>query len=159
MNPFAPSSAPVGHPSARALPRPLAVSRSVALVLASLVLGLAQLLPAVHGLRPGEEAVPLWFTLAMVGVFGGLTVWLAGKMYAGRNWSRWAMLAYLGVGWVFALEGLVDDFSYSSLAGPLNLVGIALEVAAMWLVFQGPGRAWYGALRAQRAASSARRAD
>lgn len=150
MNPFAPPRAGLAEPLIDALPRPLAVGRSVALILGSMALGLVELLPAVHGARPNEEAVPLWFTAAIVLVFGGITVWLARQMYAGRNWSRWAMLAYLGLGWALGIGGLVDDFSYSTLAGPLNVVGMVMEMVAMWLVFQGAGSAWYRALRVTR---------
>jgi hypothetical protein len=109
----------------------------------SLAFGLLTLLPAIHGVRPDEPPLPIEWTLLMVVGFGGLTVWLAQLTYRGRNWARWALLAYLLLGWWLGAGDLTQDFMYSPLAGMINLSCFAMEVVAAWLLFVGAGARWF----------------
>lgn len=133
----------VANPSIDLPPRPIQVRRACYLVLASLFLGLLTLLPAIHGDRPGEPSIPLFFMLSMVILLGGLIFWLVRKIYQGKSWARWGMLAYLLLGWGLAGSALAEDFLYAPLAGVINIACVAMEGAAAWFLFFGKGAKWY----------------
>jgi hypothetical protein len=113
------------------------------LILGSLVFGLLTLVPAIHGVRPDEAPTPIEGMLLSIVVFGGLTVWLALLTYRGLNWARWALLAYLILGWWMGAEDMTQDFIHSPLAGMINLACMGMEVVAAGLLFVGRGARWF----------------
>jgi len=149
-NPYAPPGSEVADPSRTMPPVPPAVRRACLLFLSSLALGLVTLLPGVRPVRPDDAAVPALFTLLVVLFFGGITVWLTWKLYRGRNWARWTMLAYVLFGWWIGASELTDDFLASPLAGLIDLVCIAIEAIGCWALFFGAGAGWYRTLAAAR---------
>ena len=108
-----------------------------------MILGLVTLLPGVRPERPGEAEIPVLFTVGVVVLFGGLTVWLALKMYRGRNWARWTMLAYLALGWWLAGSEMQDNFVRSPISAVIDVICIAMEAVACWLVTLGDGARWF----------------
>ena len=149
-NPYAPPTADVADPSPGWPPPPRAVVIACRLVLASLVLGIISLLPGMRPALPDDPVVPWALTLAIVVVFGGLTLWLVLEVWRGKAWARWALLAFLALGWWLGAGQLSDDFLRSPLLGLFGVVSIALEVAACGLLFFGDGARWFAALAALR---------
>lgn len=138
-NPFEPPAAEVADPANA--PMPPAVQRACTLVLLALALGVVTLLP---GIRPPEpEEVPFGFTLAVIVFFGGITVALVQVVRRGRNWGRWALLAYLVLGWWLMLDQLNEDFNASPLLGFLDIISVAMEVVAAVLLFKGASARWF----------------
>jgi hypothetical protein len=149
-DPFAPPTAPSDHADGSWPPRPPAVNLACRLVIASLALGIVSLLPGVRPPRPDDPVVPLAYTLGAVLVFGGLTIWLAIEVLRGKPWARWAMLAYLALGWWLGGGELDDDFMRSPVLGVIDVACIALEAVACGLLFSGAGARWFAALDARR---------
>jgi hypothetical protein len=148
-NPFAPPRAEVADPPSGPQP-PHAVQRACRLVIASLVLGWVTLVPGIAAPAPDDVQIPFLVTLAIVAFFGALTVWLVVSVSRGASWARWALLAFLVLGW--ALTGLqfTDEFLRSPVSGMIEIVCTALEVAACWLLFIGSGAAWFSELAQER---------
>jgi hypothetical protein len=145
-DPFAPPTAPLESVDPSWPPRPHSVNLACRLVMASLALGIVSLLPGIRPPRPDDPLVPLAYTLGAVLVFGGLTVWLAIEVLRGRLWARWAMLAYLALGWWLGGAELGDDFMRSPVLGVIDVACIALEAVACGLLFSGAGAQWFAAL-------------
>ena len=146
-NPYQPPNAEVADAPQTLPPRPRAVRLACQLVLSSFLLGLVTLLPGVDVPRPEDEAIPAVFFIVVVAIFGAITVWLVHTTYQGRNWARWALLAYLILGWFLAAGELSSDFERSPLVGSLNVAVAVMELAAASLLFAGAGAKWFASGR------------
>ena len=124
--------------------------RACRLVIASLLLGLVTLVPGVDVPAPDDVPVPLFVTLVIVAFFGGLTIWLVVSIKRGRLWARWALLAFLILGWVLTGLQFTDEFLRSPVSGMIEIVCVALELAACWMLFVGGGAAWFSELALER---------
>ena len=149
-NPFAPPGAEVADPVSRQLPAPPQVKLACQMIIATLVVGIITLFPGVREPAAADAEVPLLFTLVLIVVFGGLTLLLASRILQGRNWARWAMLAYLGAGWALAGPNLADDFYLSPIAAIIDAISIPVEAVACWMLFTGAGGQWFAALAAEK---------
>lgn len=149
LNPYAPPESQVTAVQPPWSP-PKAVSRACWLILAALLIGIVSLLPGIRPVRPDEAEVGLGFTAGIVLVFGGITVWLAIEVWRGKPWARWAMLAYLALGWLLGGGALSEDFQRSPLAGSIEAACMAMELAACGLLFFGEGAKWFAAQAALR---------
>jgi hypothetical protein len=113
------------------------------MILASMALGLASLVPGVRAPLDGvPEAAPI-VTLLLLALFTGLTLWLLWSLALRRNWARWAMLAFLGLGWWLSSEDLMGEFLRSPLAATLDASCIALEMIACVLLFSAAADRWF----------------
>jgi hypothetical protein len=155
-NPFAPPNAEVADPPSDAPPPPREIRRACGLILVAMVLGLVTLLPGVRPERAGAEDVPAFVTFGLIVFFSGLTIWLALKIYRGSGWARWAMLAYLALGWWLAGSELQETFAGSPVSGLIDVVCIAMEAVACALLTLGNGARWFSQLAERR---RARRGD
>jgi hypothetical protein len=131
-------------------PVPRAIGNACRLIIGSLMLGIVSLLPGIRVPRPDDPEIPLAFTLGSIVVFGGLTLWLALEVWRGKNWARWAMLAYLVLGWWLGAGEMGDDFLRSPLLGTLDAACVTIEAVACALLFFGAGGRWFSALDALR---------
>jgi hypothetical protein len=152
-NPFLPPHADVADPAAPPPQAPPAVRRACRLVVASMFLGLVTLVPGVAAPSPEDAQVPVFITLAIVALFGGVTIWLAFAVHRGAPWARWALLAYLALGWVLSGMQFMDEFLRSPISGMIEVVCIAMEFAACGMLFFGSGAAWFAALARVRLAA------
>jgi hypothetical protein len=153
-NPYAPPRAEVADLDPTPAPPP-AVKRACLLIIVSMVLGIVTLLPGVRTPVPGEEDVPFLFVVAIVAVFGSFTLWLLWCIVRGRNWARWGMLVFLGVGWVMVGMEWPQSLGRDPLASAIDIFSLALEAAACSLLFLGPGARWFAGLAARRRVQSA----
>jgi len=74
-----------------------------------------------------------------------LLAWIYYKIYMGRNWARITLLVLSVLGALFTLSGVVMKVLAAAppLAKVQMFVGIALNVAILWLLFFSPGRYWF----------------
>lgn len=151
-NPFAPPNANAADPPTDEPPPPREIRRACALILFAMVLGLVTLVPGVRPERAGAEEVPALFSFGLVVLFSGLTIWLALQIYRGRSWARWAMLAYLALGWWLAGSELQETFVGSPVCGAIDVVCIAMEAVACVLFTVGNGARWFSQLAENRRA-------
>ena len=74
-----------------------------------------------------------------------LLAWIYYKIYMGRNWARITLLVFSVLGALFTFSGVVIRVLAAAppLAKVQMFVGIALNVAILWLLFFSPGRYWF----------------
>ncbi len=148
QNPYSPPAADVADLNRTQAFPPRRVYGACVLILAALVLGVLALLPGIR--VPDEQPIPLWFTLAVVVVFGGITVWFAIEVLRGKNWARWAMLVYLLVGWLLGGTEIPNTFTESPLAAIIEMVCMAMEALACWLLSSGASAQWFREIAERR---------
>lgn len=153
-NPFAPPGADVADVDPSRPPMPPSVRRACRLIIASLALGCVAALMDIRTPRPDGTEIPLLFGLGYFVLIVGLTVWLTFAVARGKGWSRWVMLLFLTPTWWLGATSLNEDFLRSPLVGTISIVGIAIEVAACWMLFTGAGARWFAALAARRGGRS-----
>ena len=142
-----PNSTAAEAPSS-AQPRPLSVRVACYLVLAPFVLSIVTLLPAVgvpHHVGGGVQGAIVWAVYVGFQVFA---LWLTYSTYRQRNWGRWALFAYVIFGWLLDAIASTTDIDESTLASPFNVTVAAMQVAALWLLFTGPGAKWFSKRKA-----------
>jgi hypothetical protein len=144
-NPFQPPAADVADPSPVYGPVPQQVKWACWLILLSLAIGVATLIPGLRPLPPGEEEAPLWLSILLVLILGGLTVWLVTKVQAARNWARWILFILLATGWALGFMFFPDDLALSPFFASVDLVCVLLEVVACCLLFFGGNARWFKA--------------
>jgi hypothetical protein len=144
-NEYSPPSAPVFDIPNPDVPsdRPRQVSIAAMLLYASLALGVGtSVILAPRVVLSG----PAWIIQVCGQVLTVIViVWLTYKIWKGRNWARITFAVITSVGYVFYVPILMKMFRLSSVAGSINLLQSVLQLAALYLVFSRPGRAWFGA--------------
>lgn len=153
QNPYEPPEAPVADPVAANVPRPPEVALACRILWIVFVLGFVTLLPSIRGewwMSPGlsgDDASGLAAGLVMALILSALFAYFVWWISRGRNWARWALLAYL----IFGLLVMVADFprsiSETPIAAVLDVVMAIAEVWACHLLFRGPGAAWFSPKR------------
>ena len=145
-NPYQPPTAMVADAPSSAPPRPRSVRFACYLVLASLVLGFVTLLPVFdipHNVEGGVQGAIVW---AVYAVLQAIALSLTYATYRRSSWGRWALVAYLVLGWLLDAIGRKTDSDESALASAVYMAVTVMQVAAVWLLFTGPGARWFGKL-------------
>lgn len=153
-NPFAPPRAEVADPRKPRPEPPPAVRRACRLVIASMLLGWVLLVPGLGAAAPEDAQVPFLLTFVVVAFFSALTLWLLFATSRGAPWARWALLAYLLLGWLLSGLQFNDEFLRSPVSGMIEIVCVLLELVATWLLFTGSGAAWFASLALARASKT-----
>ncbi|WP_048441134.1 hypothetical protein [Caenimonas sp. SL110] len=150
-NPFTPPTAEVADPVTSIPPQPSSVRLALQLVIGALVLSAAAyVIPGIRVPTPEEGEISLVMTIVLLAVFGSLTLFLASRVMRGKNWARFVLLAYLGLGWLMVGMELNDNFVRSPLSTVIDIVCVAMEVAAMVLLLGGASQRWFSAIRLSR---------
>lgn len=141
-SPYQPQTAMTGDASSHVPPRPSSVRFACYLILASLFVGFLTLLPFIEipGKNLEDVQANVW---AIYIVLQAIPIWITYSMYRRRNWARWTLVAFLTLGWL--LDG-IDSTPHSdefTLAGAVYLTVVAMQVAALWLLFTGTGAKWF----------------
>ena len=148
----APGAAVGGREAAQdALPRPYGVARALQLLWAVFFIGLVTLHPGVRGeWWLGSE--PIDAELHDAAFVGGLilatlfsVVYVLLVFFLGRRhaWARWAMLAFLMLGWVLTGIDLPRSLAETPAAAFADVLMAVVEVWACWLLFSAPANAWF----------------
>jgi hypothetical protein len=77
--------------------------------------------------------------IATFAIFGALTY----QIWLGRNWARITVLLLGLLGLPSYIPTLRTFLSVSFVAGFISLLQMALQVAALYLIFAKPGRSWF----------------
>jgi hypothetical protein len=148
----APGTAVGGREAAQdALPRPYQVGRALQLLWAVFFIGLVTLLPDVRGeWWLGSE--PIEAELHDAAFVGGVilaalfsALYVALVFFLGRRqaWARWAMLAFLVLGWVLTGIDLPRSLAETPAAAFADVLMAAVEAWACRLLFSAPASAWF----------------
>lgn len=146
MNRYAPPEAEVADPTPPRRSIPPQIQKACWLILASLVLGIISLLPAIRPPAPDDQPVSIVVSLIVIFLFSALTVWFILGILRGKNWARWVMLVFLGTGWLLAGSELESEFVRVPLAATIDVVCITMETVACWLLFFGRDATWFSRL-------------
>jgi hypothetical protein len=150
-NPYSPPAAEVADPAHALPPQPGTVRLAVQLIIGALALGVISLLvPGIRIPTPEEAEVPFIFTMIIIVIFGGITLWFASGVTQGKNWARWAMLAWLAVGWLMVGSEFGDEFTRSPVSSMIDAACIAMEAAACCLLFGAASQDWFAAMAVAR---------
>jgi hypothetical protein len=106
---------------------------SLAITLAKFAYSLSQLAPTVNKLQP---VTVMTVTLLIYGYL----IFMVGS---GRNWARIAFLVLFVLGLVPSLLTLQSSFGHSFVVGLVSIADLALQACGLYLLFAGPGKAWF----------------
>ncbi|MBC8026474.1 MAG: hypothetical protein H7Y89_10805 [Steroidobacteraceae bacterium] len=158
-NPYQPPAAPVTHvPDSDAATRPLAVTRAVQLLWATFAAGFV--LATIEVIAELGTNPYFWLSLGVaIGTFAvifGISFWIYGAIYAGRNWARILLLvltivvtlilfaAFAVVGWMAEIPA---DIKRELLISGSQF---AVTFVATALLFRPSANRWYRAVKAAR---------
>lgn len=148
QNPYQAPESQVADPVTQQGPPPPEVSLACRILWISLGASLVTMLPAIRGewwAPQGTEdfagiaAVTIGFALAMIALYA----WLVWMVSQGRNWARWALLACFVLGWFVWLSDMPRSIAETPLAALADTLIALAEVWACYLLFRGPGAAWF----------------
>jgi hypothetical protein len=143
-NVYSPPTAPVADLTnpVVAMGRPRQVSVAARLLAASLALGvITSTIVQPHTAMNSRAAL---VQISSEILTFSIIAWLAYKIWIGRNWARITFAVLTGVGWAFYVPALIRIFQLSPVAGSINILQTLLQLAALYLLFSNPGRAWFG---------------
>ena len=127
-------------PSADPRQRPSQVTTATRMFVGSLGLGIlssAFLWP--YLISKASVGFILAVQITTLAIFGALTY----QIWLGRNWARITVLVLGILNLPFYIPMLKGFLSVSFMAGFISLLQMALQVAALYLIFSKPGRYWF----------------
>jgi hypothetical protein len=152
QDPYKAPAAPVGkHEAAEdAAPPPQQVRLACRILWVTLILSAATLHPSVRGewwtegaAGAADPADMLVGGLMMSAVFFGFVAGLIFLTGRRQYWARWTLLAFLAFGWLMGLYDLPRSFAETPGAALADTLIAAAELWASYLLFLGPGAAWF----------------
>lgn len=130
--------------------RPRSVAWACALMLASMLVGLVSLLPAVDPPIPGEPAAMTALIWGITLVVAAVELWLLRRVWQRRNWARWVVVALTLIGIALSLPVIGEDWARSSLVAGLGIVSTLLSAVGAALLLAGPSARWFKGTLAAR---------
>jgi hypothetical protein len=140
-NPYTPPKADVKDvgPERALGERPRQVVYAVVLLWISFALGV----PAAyweHQRTPADVAPVYWVLAALIiGLFILVIVFLG----RGRNWARIVLLVLVVISFLSFLGTMGEMLSHPAIEIVLNVVTLAIDAVAVYLVFTKPGALWF----------------
>lgn len=144
-NPFNPPSAKLEREVPEP-PSPPAIRLATRLLWGTMLLSLINLFPGVRtdyweSLEDAPlELVTAIFVLVFV-LFSTLVIYIGKRV----NWARWVMFVFLGYGWIDTATNLSSLLAQGQLAIAVEIVVVAGEIYAIWLLFFSEGAQWFKA--------------
>ena len=88
---------------------------------------------------------PVSYTIANQIASLALLVFIYYKIYCGRNWARIVLLVVSLLGMLMMFSRMFQNITLASppVARLSMLVGLATNLAILWLLFISPGRHWF----------------
>jgi hypothetical protein len=156
-NPYQPPAAAVADvPDTGELTRPIAVRRAVQMLWATLALGFVLGVIEVIGGLDENPGTPLGWVM-LIGLFAvgfGISFWIYGAVYAGRNWARILMLVLIIV-WLLAQVAVVVMLQTLPKVPPgmmpnliINALQFAITFLATAMLFMPSANRWFRAVKA-----------
>jgi hypothetical protein len=119
--------------------KPAVVTKALTLLYLGLVISVViffQEMSLFTQLDIGSSAFRLFFSLAF-------SVWLLYQIDEGHNWARITLLVFFILGMLLYIPVMVKVFSLSLVLGGLSLLGVALKIGALTLLFGRDARPWF----------------
>ena len=147
-NPYSPPEAPVeSRAPGPQRPRPKQVEWASWCLWGSIAIGFSalffsdELKNALGDISADLRSLARGFLVVFLALFTALYLWLIQRMRAGRNWARVVLL-------VLTLMSLLGDLSPGIWSEPAiliasSVVDVALQIAAIVLMFGRPGSEWF----------------
>lgn len=126
------------YPSAAEPPK--AVASAIKLIYITFGIGVVR--SALEWPQMTETASPR-FTLLVLAITFGVIFWLASGVARGRNWARITLLVLFIIGAPFSVGPLLQSLGYHPLSGMLGIIQLALQIAALVLMFSAQARPWF----------------
>jgi len=134
--------------------RPAEVTRACSILWVAIALGVIALHPAIRGEwwadlgdSDGDERnlVPIVIfgaiaVTALMFLACGVLTYLIGRR---NNVARWIMLALLALGWLVTLGEFAESMDETPAAALADVLIMAAELWACYLLFLSPGAAWF----------------
>jgi hypothetical protein len=142
--------ADIGAPDTLLSSRPRSVAWACVLLLASMAVGLASLLPGIDPPIPGEPAAMtamIWgITLALLAV----ELWILHCVWQRRGWARWTMVALTAFGIAVGIPVIEEDWTRAPIVAWLGIASGALSTVAAALLLARPAANWFKGVAAGR---------
>jgi hypothetical protein len=87
---------------------------------------------------PIKSSIYLLVSLAIL-----LTAWLAYMTWTGRNWARITQLVIVVYGALTSFPSISSELSNDISTGAISILLSAIQLSAVWLLFQAPASAWF----------------
>ncbi len=127
---------------AAASDRPVQVTRAVALLVISLVLGLLAW-PGIIKSSPPAVTMPSWFFPVIAFWSFGLPALLTFLIFRGHNWARIFMLVLFAQGVLLSLWQLPELLAGSRVRLAVEGACTLLCAVALYLLFTAPSSSWF----------------
>jgi hypothetical protein len=136
---------PAVHTTSGIALRPRQVTLAVNCLWTAVGLGFVRgilLWPSLVAPRPGyfQTYVVIGWALSLL-----FSWWILAEISLGRNWARMTLFVFWVFGALLLIWQLAVVFLASRLAGAAAVVGLVLDVAAMYLLFTEPASSWFKA--------------
>ena len=158
-NPYRAPTAAVRDLESAAAPPPRQVRLACWMFWVLLAVDMASLHPAIRGewwsigeLEVEEDdpeelvtaftAVVVFSTVVFSLIYAALVVLIARR----HNWARWAMLGFVVFGAIVVGFELDQSLAETPTAAAIDLLTLPAEAFALYLLFFGPGAAWFRAM-------------
>lgn len=112
------------------------------MVLISLALSYLTLIPGLGMPWPPSSGEKMFAIGWLLGVTW-LTYWLTTQVRRRSNRARWGLFVFLALTWLLSVDGLGDEFRVAPVAACIGALCVAIEMAAMVMLFLGSGARWF----------------
>jgi hypothetical protein len=130
--------------------RPRQVTLACYILVVAVVIGLAAWLPdsfreMADAAHDGEEVGEafLYVAIVLAAIFTvayGVLIYLIGRR---NNFARWALLFLLALGWLVTAGYFFETLEESAIEAAAEVVVVAAELWACYLLFLSPAAAWF----------------
>lgn len=134
---------------------PCQVINACRLLAASFTLGLLALPSILLDFPDSEQNTLMSFLAVFIVLYGVFVTLLVIKLCAGRNWARWATALLVVIGIYMIIESLADNWQKHRFLAVMDMVSIAIEVVAVWLLFAAQSNQWFSSQTMEHAALNA----
>ena len=151
-NPYAPPGAVVADaPDPPSMPRPWQVSWASWMCVLSVAAGIPDFTREVVTDTNRDAMGVAWFVLLgiVIAVFAAFAAWVIPSIYRGHRWARVAYCVYALLGILGLFSWLSEKFAVAWYFGVLSLLGTALDLAVVVLLFLPAANAYFDQRRAR----------
>ena len=132
-------------PDALLSARPRSVAWACVLVLVSIVVAFASLLPFIDPPMPGEPAAMTAMVWGLTLVPVAIELWLLRCVWQRHNWARWVIVAIVLTSAAQYMFLVTDDWTRAPLVAWMGIAAATLSAVAAALLLTGAAARWFKA--------------
>jgi hypothetical protein len=125
--------------------RPRSVVWACVLMLVSMVVAFASLLPFIDPPMPGEPAAMTAMVWGLTLVSLAVDLWLLRCVWQRRNWARWVIVAIVLASATQYMFLIADDWTRAPLVAWMGIASTTLGAVAAALLLTGASSRWFKA--------------